>query len=623
MIRSTFLLICLSGLASLARAELPVPAEHPPAADEEEAAADNEVVVTSTRVGEQRGLWRERVQVIDRRDLEAWSGTGLNDLLILLTGLDVQRRGPAQADLAFSGAGFEQLLVIVDGVPLNDPQTGHHNLDLPLTADDIERIEIAAGAGSAVHGPGAVGGVIQVITRSGLKGGSLIRASAGTFARLAGSTSLVGRSLPAGGQWGIAGRTSVGVDESDGHRAGTEARVLVATQGAALVHPGGLTRLRVAYRDSRFGADGFYGPWPSTERTGSLLAMVQSRLGEAKGIEILPRLSFRRHTDHFVLDRHQTELYQAEHESRVLGGEIGLRAHDTVLGELAFGLEGAWQNLESSSLGDHRRLRAGVYLEQADSLFGFLHWSLGARLDMVEDEDGTKQSFFSPRLVVRTDLGADWSLTASAGRGFRLPSFTELYYDSPANQGDPDLRVERTWAADLALSYRPTDEIDLRLSGFVRFDSNLVDWNKASEVEAWQATQTGEILAGGARFEVGIRPWRSFAARVGYARLHLQRDPPEGLSKYVFRQVVDDAWLRLVVRLPWEFQLMGAARYRRRPDSVGDPLIDLRLQRTFGILRVYLHAANLLDRRVEEIPGAPLAGFSMQAGLAVGFDQRD
>ena len=119
------------------------------------ARAQEEVIVTATRLGSTPGVWKDRVRVISEEEIELWSGATLADLLARASVLDVRRRGPAQADLSLRGSGFEQVLVLIDGVPVNDPQTGHHNLDLPITIDDIKSIEILPGIASSIHGPGA------------------------------------------------------------------------------------------------------------------------------------------------------------------------------------------------------------------------------------------------------------------------------------------------------------------------------------------------------------------------------------------------------------------------------------------------------------------------------------
>src|SRR5215203_3727152 len=92
----------------------------------------------------------------------------IDELLRYVPGIEIQARGPmgAQSDIVLRGGTFQQVLVIVDGIRINDPLTGHFNSYIPIAPAEIERIEILKGASSAIYGSEAVGGVIQVITKS-------------------------------------------------------------------------------------------------------------------------------------------------------------------------------------------------------------------------------------------------------------------------------------------------------------------------------------------------------------------------------------------------------------------------------------------------------------------------
>src|SRR4028119_932631 len=92
----------------------------------------------------------------------------LDELLRYLPGIEVQMRGPmgAQSDIVLRGGTFQQVLVIVDGMRINDPNTGHFNSYIPIAPPEIERIEVLKGASSAIYGSEAVGGVIHIITKS-------------------------------------------------------------------------------------------------------------------------------------------------------------------------------------------------------------------------------------------------------------------------------------------------------------------------------------------------------------------------------------------------------------------------------------------------------------------------
>jgi iron complex outermembrane receptor protein len=92
----------------------------------------------------------------------------LDELLRYVPGVEIQARGPmgSQSDIVLRGSTFQQVLIILDGMRLNDPITGHFNSYIPIAPSEIERIEILKGASSAIHGADAVGGVINIITKS-------------------------------------------------------------------------------------------------------------------------------------------------------------------------------------------------------------------------------------------------------------------------------------------------------------------------------------------------------------------------------------------------------------------------------------------------------------------------
>ena len=84
------------------------------------------------------------IAIISQREIQAQNALSINELLQTVSGLDLRQRGAngVQADLSIRGGTFEQSLVLIDGVRMTDPQTGHHLMSLPLHLQDIERIEI-------------------------------------------------------------------------------------------------------------------------------------------------------------------------------------------------------------------------------------------------------------------------------------------------------------------------------------------------------------------------------------------------------------------------------------------------------------------------------------------------
>ena len=129
--------------------------------------------------------------VLDRQQIAAIPGESVSEILQYLGSVDIRRRGinGIQADYGLRGCSFEQVLVLIDGVRVNDPQTGHHNNDLPVSLSEIEKIEILLGHGSSLYGSNGVGGVIHVITQSPEKTRTRLKLNGGSFKTISGEIS--------------------------------------------------------------------------------------------------------------------------------------------------------------------------------------------------------------------------------------------------------------------------------------------------------------------------------------------------------------------------------------------------------------------------------------------------
>ena len=137
-----------------------------------------EVSVVSNKAEVQSEAYRLVTQV-SRKEIEALPIQTVADILQYLPGLDVRTRGAngAQADLSMRGGTFDQVLVLINGVSLNDAHTGHYTLNLPLSVSLIERIEVLQGTSANLYG--AFSGAINIITREAENNQYGVRLSAG------------------------------------------------------------------------------------------------------------------------------------------------------------------------------------------------------------------------------------------------------------------------------------------------------------------------------------------------------------------------------------------------------------------------------------------------------------
>src|SRR5690606_4557270 len=106
------------------------------------------------------------IQVIQRREIETTPARSLQEVLSFVPGVDVRQRGVSgtQANIGIRGGSFDQTLMLLNGIKLTDPQTGHHMMNIPLPLQGISSIDVLKGPGSRIYGQNAYAGAINIIT---------------------------------------------------------------------------------------------------------------------------------------------------------------------------------------------------------------------------------------------------------------------------------------------------------------------------------------------------------------------------------------------------------------------------------------------------------------------------
>ena len=438
-----------------------------PAAAQQPARLDTVRVTVGSRVDSTASASERSVDVITARELAARRGQSLAEILAAHLGVDVYTRSPAQADIALRGSSIEQVLVLVNGHRVSDEQAGHYDLDLAVPTDLIDRVEILRGTGSTLYGPNAVGGVINIVTRDRARYESA-RVESGSFGTVSASLTR------AGVAHGVGLQAGVDFDKSDGHRPGTDYRVLQARVGGDAPLGAGRLRASGAMGVRDFGADAFYGPYPAYEDTHTSTASLDYDAPVAPRWTIHAGANERRHIDLFTLIRDNPSVYQNHHDNGQTGGDVVARYAAAEHVGLAFGAEGFDARLVSARLGDRQETRSAAYTELR------LGASTGASLDagIRGDHSSAYGDFLSPSLALSAPVASHTRLRASLGRGFRAPTWTERFYVDPANIGSPDLQSERFWAGEIGLRTAPTDGTTLDVAWYERRADDLIDWAK-------------------------------------------------------------------------------------------------------------------------------------------------
>lgn len=551
----------------------------------------------------------QSVTVIDREQIETWPAASLADLLAGVAGVDVQRRGEpgVQADVGIRGTGFEQTVILLDGMPMGDPQTGHHNLNLPVPVEHIERIEIIKGPGAMAYGGNATGGVINVVTRRGGEAGLVAQARIGSHDTRSGAAS-------GATGWGQSDhRLSVDRLRTDGHlpdrRADAELTRGLYTGGAPIGESALRWGLGAENRD--FGAWKFYtADFPDQrERTQTRTAWLaaDTRAGEWS---LSPQAWWREHDDWFRTVVFGT-AYINRHATRVQGLRLAGR-RNWGEGVTALGASHQRERIDSNALDRHDRDETQAWLVHRQPLGQ--RTAVEAGLSLVDYSDYGRYAL--PSLALRHRLGERWTAFASLARSARAPSYTELFLQTSGNLGNPALGPERSNYAEAGLRYLGgTHRLNLAL--FERRTDTLIDWARAPGEVQWRADQFDDHRSRGAELEWRWFPGRRWLERVDLAATVLDTELDDrGLEiKYALDYPERALTGGAVWRLGSALRLTTRARYQDRSTGESGTLVDVRLGWRVSKVEFFVEGNNLLDKRLIEAGFAPLPGRWLYAGL--------
>jgi iron complex outermembrane receptor protein len=568
------------------------------------------VVVTAATTPVELGSATHAVMVLSREEIAALPVYSVADAVRVLTSVDVRARGirGVQSDFSVRGAGFGQMLVLVDGVRLNDPQSGHHNGDIPVPLDAVERIEVLHGPGSSFFGADAVGGTVNIITRR-TAGSARGEVHGGSFSTGGGS----GHASFARGA--LTQQLAGSFDRSGGFMYDRDFSASLL-QAKTVIGPA--TTVSVSALRKEFGANNFYGGnAPSREWTNQLLLTATRRQSLRAAWAVDFDASYRTHGDRFVFDQVNPARSDNRHRTHTaLGRAVASRTAGAAV--IAIGLEGGGDWIRSSSLGDHQLSRV--------SGFGELRYQVarGAQLaaSLRMDRYAEFGSSWNPSVSGGWWVGSHVRVRGSVGRAFRVPTFTERYYSDPANLARAEVQPEHTWAGEAGADVVLTHGWLLQGTLFTRADHDVIDWLRASPADRWQTYNIRDVDTHG--YEVSLRRnlLKDGFVVAGYTGLTLQAPQVMQLSKYTLDYAPQSLTAAVSLPLPARFRVAPRLEYRRRTRSAGGEeyvLLDLRVgYRLAALVDVHVDGTNLLHRAYSEVAGVPMPGAAMTVSAAIG-----
>jgi vitamin B12 transporter len=453
------------------------------------------ILIKSTRIDLPFKENSRTITVITSEVIKNSAATNVADLLQQVAGVDMRRRGTggSQADLYIRGGGFDQTLLLIDGIKMDDAQTGHHTMNAALPIEVIERIEIIKGPAARVFGQNAFTGAINIVTKSKLANTASINLETGSFGQVNGSIT-IGREFENSSL--IA---HVGVLTSDGYRENSDYNNYNYFLKGIFNKKNQPIEVLATFFEKKFGAQNFYTPdsWGFNEYEETQNSLLgASTTFRTEKFKITPRVYWKRGQDIFLLKRDDPSFYRNLHITNKVGVETNA-SYTSNLGITGFGVDVSRIFISSNNLGNRNRTMANLFLEHR---FKFAD-------DKVDITPGVAVTYFSdfkfhafPGLDIGFKLSENLKAYGNLGITYRIPTYTDLYYSDSSTDGNPNLKPEEAFAQEIGLKYN-SGRFTSSVAIFNRDATNLIDYIRQNTTDAkFTATNIAKVNTKG--FEV-------------------------------------------------------------------------------------------------------------------------
>ncbi|MDR3129462.1 MAG: TonB-dependent receptor [Tannerellaceae bacterium] len=617
-----------------------------------------EVQVTASRAPIALGQAARLVSVISAAEIAAAPVSTLPDLLEFAAGVDVRQRGEGgtQSDISIRGGTFDQIAVLLNGVNLSNPQTGHFNFDLPVNLSDIERIEILSGPSSRVFGASAFAGAINIVTKTEAHNNLATENFAGSHGTWKVEAS--GNHAPSES---FAHRLSAAYATSDGYINNTDYGTLNLAWLSSLKTKDADFRFQAGFNDKDYGANGFYSPkFPNQhDHTRRLLF---SAGGETKGaIRVAPQVYWTKHFDNYELIR-DSAYGNNRHATQIFGVNLNVTA-DWVVGRTVAGAEFRNEGILTTmgNVPEHKLLANPVkphfdyagkdykYRDNRSHISYFLehnlildHFTLSAGLLAYYSTALEDPMKLYPGIDLSYRPSQSLKLYASWNQALRMPSFTDLYYKSEIIEGSAELKPEESEAFELGINYTP-GPIRASLTGFYNKGRNMIDWVKYDANDTEKSCNLTKLNNLGFEANLTLLPqqWGNpnffiRKAEFAYAYIDQEKELPKEIysSKYALEYLKHKFTFQLQHTIYKSLSATWFVRYQDREGTFSpydpaavpnapvslvayDPyaVVDLNLNWQFKTLALFAEANNLFDATYYDYSNLPQSGFTFRAGF--------
>jgi outer membrane cobalamin receptor len=584
-----------------------------------------QVVVTATRTEIEISDVPQSLSVITKEEIMNSPDRTIPEVIQRAAGVLITNNGPigslTSANIRGSEAG--QVLIMIDGRRINDAQNAQFDLsNLPLTKDEIERIEVLRGGASALYGADAMGGVINIITKAPTQEPyARVSSSFGRFGTQEYSLSHRWKPGPLGYSL-FASRT-----RSDGYRPNSDydSWVLGGELYYDLPWKG---ELKVSARNTQkeIGVPGTITFSDPDDRQKDNLTQLdlnyRDKIGSAVTLNFRGWQNIYRQTyDPGTQGPNFGPSFL--HKNYATGGDLQVNSAIGNAHLLTGGLEAIEDRVNSTATGVHQATRGALYLQDEIEVARPLTATLGLRYDY----HSTYQDQINPRAGLLLRLPGEFRIRASVARSYRAPTFNDLYWPADAFvAGNPNLQPEKAWSYELGGEKKFGDLAVFKVAGFYRDVTDLIRWAPGTDF-VWRPTNVQTAHIWGGETELIFYPWKGLTIPLNYSYLD-PRDESTGEPITNKPKHIINAGVDYVTPFGLKSSLKGryVQYYVNNTSTLNRDyfVLDARLGYEFKIYQSFkgegfISLTNILNRDYQINEGFPMPPQSLNGGVSIAF----
>lgn len=601
----------------------------------------DEVVISSTSTDQPINQIAKLITIISKEEIQRLSPQSIEDILEYVASLDIQTRGShgVQSDISIRGGSFDQNAILLNGINISNPQTGHYSFDIPINLSDIEKIEIIHGPSSIIYGSSAFCGGINIITKKGIDKSLNAKMEAGGHNLWNGEI---------GGSYrikNVENYISMGYKSSDGYIKNTDYEIFNILYQSRLNIKKDKIDIQFGYNKKAYGANSFYSAkFPNQfDRTNSIITSVKGEFGQK--IKFLPSFYWNRHNDKFELIKNSGSANY--HRTDVIGGNLN-GEYTSKIGITNFGIEIRNEGILSNVLGQTMNSPIGdftkkdnrtnlSYMLQHNIEYKNFTLSLGI-LGFVNSSIENKFTPY-PSINLNYQIIENLDIYTSFSKSSRLPTFTDLYYTTSTHIGNSNLKQEESQSIEIGIRQKNRYIVSY-ISIYHMKGRNMIDWVKINPEDKWKSeniTQIDKIgiEMGGKVFINEIIPILKYTTlfEANYTMMHQEVVENEYISNYILNNLKDKLTLRLTLPI-YKDKLTTTLSYgyqkrmgeylkyidnqpTQKTTYPAFSLLDLSLNYNYKKLKLYLTINNVFNTEYFDLGNIPQPGVWAIVGVSI------